>query len=131
YLSKDLATIRLDVKPILELDDSVFATPDYRTQDVIALFTKEGYRQIATDLTRQKEKSEAAEKSAKKSTGKAGKKSETTSGEKSAKKSTSKKSGKDLTESAGKDGEIPAPPAGKDYILVNDEKSLKQMIQAL
>jgi len=49
-LSKQLATIHLDVAPILELDEKTIITPNFLTVDIAGLFRKEGYTGIYAEL---------------------------------------------------------------------------------
>lgn len=53
YLSRDLVTIRTDVKAILEMKEETLITPQYRTAETAKLFLNEGYTQIHQDLLRQ------------------------------------------------------------------------------
>ncbi|HMU83730.1 MAG TPA: DNA polymerase I, partial [Leptospiraceae bacterium] len=55
-LSRDLATIRTDIKEVLDFPEAKLRTPDYLREDVVQFFRQEGYRAIAEDLRRAAEK---------------------------------------------------------------------------
>ena len=51
-LSKELATIKLDVSEIEKLKDDSISTPDYLSDEVLKIFLNEGYNAIYKDLQR-------------------------------------------------------------------------------
>ncbi len=56
FLSKQLCTIKKDLKDILELSEEQLHVPDYLTHEVLTLFRKEGFQQIYKDLLKEFEK---------------------------------------------------------------------------
>ncbi|MCB1303121.1 MAG: DNA polymerase I [Leptospiraceae bacterium] len=105
-LSKDLATIRLNVDLIENLEADSIKTPDYLSDEVLKLFLNQGYNAIYKDLLREKgEKVESVK------TGSAN--------NKAGKKSSQKEA------SAGSTG------GERDYHLIVTEPELKKLVSSL
>ncbi len=112
-LSKDLATIRTDVKEIADLDEAALTTPNYLTDEIIQLFQDEGYNAVFAELKRARDNGRGPAADA--------------SGGKSAKKKASGKGNKaDAAESTTGKSE-----QGSEYILVDDAKKLKNCLAQL
>lgn len=60
FLSRDLATIRCDVKEALEVDDETLRTPDLFAAQTLQAFRREGYNAVYNELLKAKNKAEEA-----------------------------------------------------------------------
>lgn len=128
-LSRELATIKLDVAEIEKLQDDSIATPDYLSEEVLKLFLNHGYNAIYKDLQRARNQtgstpSSENEESSVDSDNEEGS-DDSRAGSKSGKKGKSEKSGK------SKSGPPSGQGAGRKYTLINSETELKKLVAKL
>ncbi|MEQ8351437.1 MAG: DNA polymerase I [Leptospiraceae bacterium] len=100
-LSRELATIKLDVSEIQALKDESISTPNYLSDDVLKFFLNQGYNAIYKDL--QRDRAAAGE---------------------SSKTGTKNKSDKN-------DSATSKASAGRKYSLINNEADLKKLAAKL
>ncbi|MBU41850.1 MAG: DNA polymerase I [Spirochaetaceae bacterium] len=125
FLSKELATIKLDVDEIQKLKDDTIATPDYLNESVLKLFLNQGYNAIYKDLQRARANAGTDAVSG------GGEKAESSDPESEGKSGSGKKGSGETKATKSGGGNKDSGASGRNYTLINSEADLKKLASRL